>query len=237
MEAETHQELRDLQRQVARLSSRMRLLYGTAALAAVGGVLLWAPLAASAPDAPNETVYDDLYWFAANTPAVAAEVNSNFSTLHAMTDTNASDISALQTDKLDKTGGVVSGNLDIDGRLDVGTSGGTAIQLFDDADITGADLIQGYNDLRLAGDAVGGADLVIEADGDVNVTNGRLRAANTQTTGWCGCYNHNHWGTFDGNNAWATCNAGYFVAGIFKSTCDNLHCIEEIRCCRPCNLN
>ncbi|MEO1338578.1 MAG: hypothetical protein AAFV29_23245 [Myxococcota bacterium] len=43
----------------------------------------------SEPTDPDDRVYDDLYRFDANTPALAVEVNSNFSTLHGLVDGNA----------------------------------------------------------------------------------------------------------------------------------------------------
>lgn len=91
------QELHDLQRRVARMDARFRIILGGLLLAAVAGILAWAPSALSEPDAPYQGVYDDLYRFAPNTPAIADEINSNFSRLHFLTDENAADIAALAT--------------------------------------------------------------------------------------------------------------------------------------------
>lgn len=81
-------ELTHLHRRFERLEARFRIILGSVSAVIVAGVLLWAPLAMSEPDAPVETEYPDLYHFAPNTPAVAAEVNSNFATLHARADSN-----------------------------------------------------------------------------------------------------------------------------------------------------
>ena len=57
-----------------------------------------------------------------------------------------------------------------------------------------------------------------------------------KSTAWCDCYNHNHWGTFDGPN-WGTCDgAGYFMVGYYQSCTGGTYCIEEFKCCRPCSF-
>jgi hypothetical protein len=67
-----------------------------------------------------------------------------------------------------------------------GTSYLSNLTLTDGSDITGLDILRGYNDLRLQGDPTGGTDLYIAADGKVGVgttspathlhTSGALRA-------------------------------------------------------------
>lgn len=53
---------------------------------------------------------------------------------------------------------------------------------------------------------------------------------------WCDCYNHNHWATFDRKRRiWGTCNSGYYLVGFHTSCNGGVYCIEEFRCCRPCN--
>ncbi len=120
-------ELRELRRRVDRADARGRILAFGAIAAAAVAIVLYAPAALSDPSAPVATIYDDLYYFAANTPAVASEVNSNFATLHGLADDNAADIAghdvdiaALGTGKLDKAGGAISGDLAVGGRLAVG---------------------------------------------------------------------------------------------------------------------
>jgi hypothetical protein len=95
------QELHDLQRRVARMDARFRVILGGALIAAVVGVLTWAPIAMSNPDAPYDGVYDDLYRFTPNTPAIANEINSNFARLRSLTDVNAADIAALGSSVID----------------------------------------------------------------------------------------------------------------------------------------
>lgn len=89
------QELRALQRRVARMDARFRIILGGALMAAVAGILTWAPIAMSEPEAPYQGVYDDLYQFTPNTPAVADEINSNFVRLRALTEANAESIADL----------------------------------------------------------------------------------------------------------------------------------------------
>ena len=57
----------------------------------------------------------------------------------------------------------VAGTLDASGGVEA-----NGITMDDDTDITGVDTIEGYNDLRLRGDADGGNDLVIRADGHID---------------------------------------------------------------------
>lgn len=120
-------DLARLERRVEQLNTRFRRLLVGALLTLAAAVLLGGPWAMAAPEQPDQTVYDDLYQFSANTPAVASEVNSNFATLRgqlhnlaAAIGTLDSQIGSLQNQKLNKSGGTVSGNLTVNGRLNVG---------------------------------------------------------------------------------------------------------------------
>jgi hypothetical protein len=44
------------------------------------------------------------------------------------------------------------------------------------------------------------------------------------------CTNANWYGSFD-NKGWSKCPAGKAMAGIYRNDCDDLGCIEEVRCC------
>ena len=46
------------------------------------------------------------------------------------------------------------------------------------------------------------------------------------------CYNENIWGSFDHIGLSRCKRAGYYVAGIYKSNCETLGCIEELKCCK-----
>ena len=46
------------------------------------------------------------------------------------------------------------------------------------------------------------------------------------------CYNHNWWGSFD-RKGWSTCNNGYFMKGLYRTSGSYLNNIEEAKCCRP----
>lgn len=93
-------ELHQLQRRVARNDARIRMiLRGTLLLVVLAG-LGWASVALSEPDSPFTDVHDDLYRFAPNTPAVADEINSNFSRLRSLDDANAQAIADLAVSEI-----------------------------------------------------------------------------------------------------------------------------------------
>jgi hypothetical protein len=80
--------------QLARLAA-----WGTAAALAIGVFGSWIGTALSAPSAPtacNGARSNSLYCFAANQPAMAAEVNSNFEALALSTDTVAAELAAYK---------------------------------------------------------------------------------------------------------------------------------------------
>ena len=45
------------------------------------------------------------------------------------------------------------------------------------------------------------------------------------------CYNENIWGSFDHYGLSECKRGGYYVAGLYKSNCNTLGCIEMLRCC------
>ena len=52
---------------------------------------------------------------------------------------------------------------------------------------------------------------------------------------WYGrCYDKDIRRSFD-RKGWVTCDANYFVVGLWRGGCDRLHCIEKIRCCKMVN--
>ncbi len=53
----------------------------------------------------------------------------------------------------------------------------------------------------------------------------------SQVKSWGHCYIHNVWGSFD-RKGWSTCNSGYYMAGLYRNSCDKLYCIEEFKCCK-----
>jgi hypothetical protein len=47
------------------------------------------------------------------------------------------------------------------------------------------------------------------------------------------CYHQNWWHTFD-RKGWSTCEKpGYYIAGLWRNSCNKLYCIEWVKCCRP----
>ena len=45
------------------------------------------------------------------------------------------------------------------------------------------------------------------------------------------CYNENIWGSFDHYGLSECKRGGYYAAGLYKSNCDTLGCIEMLKCC------
>ena len=48
---------------------------------------------------------------------------------------------------------------------------------------------------------------------------------------WGQCYNQNVWHSFD-KKGWSKCKAGYYMAGLYRSSCNQLYCLEEFKCCK-----
>ncbi|XP_066930374.1 uncharacterized protein [Clytia hemisphaerica] len=55
---------------------------------------------------------------------------------------------------------------------------------------------------------------------------------------WGRCYNHDAHASLD-RKGWTKCNAGYFISGLYRNSCERLGCIEELKCCQmgPYNGN
>ncbi len=52
--------------------------------------------------------------------------------------------------------------------------------------------------------------------------------------GYASCYNENIDSAFDRPNAWAKCKReGFFIAGMKRTKCDQIHCLTRLRCCNP----
>jgi hypothetical protein len=213
----TRQELSALQARVERLGAQQRLQRRVSLVVITALVALSGATAISAPASPLTTVFPDLYQFSPNTPALAAEVNSNFATIRQL----AADNQAALATKLDKSGGIVNGNLDVNGVFEVGTSNSTALRMFNDSDIVGADIIQGFNDIHLQGDGAGGTDLLIRADGEVNVK-GNLRVEGTIL------FNRQSCRTVTGGGGRHYCADGEYMNGLDHNVNDD----GNIQCCK-----
>jgi hypothetical protein len=213
----TRQELSVLQARVERLGAQQRLQRRVSLVVITALVALSGATAISAPASPLTTVFPDLYQFSPNTPALAAEVNSNFATIRQL----AADNQAALATKLDKSGGIVNGNLDVNGVFEVGTSNSTALRMFNDSDIVGADIIQGFNDIHLQGDGAGGTDLLIRADGEVNVK-GNLRVEGTIL------FNRQSCRTVTGGGGRHYCADGEYMNGLDHNVNDD----GNIQCCK-----
>eukprot|EP00112_Aurelia_sp_Birch-Aquarium-sp1_P013159 Seg2783.3 transcript_id=Seg2783.3/GoldUCD/mRNA.D3Y31 product="hypothetical protein" protein_id=Seg2783.3/GoldUCD/D3Y31 len=48
---------------------------------------------------------------------------------------------------------------------------------------------------------------------------------------WGHCYNHNVWHSFD-RKGWSKCHRGYYMAGLYRNSCNKLYCLEEFKCCK-----
>jgi hypothetical protein len=149
--------------------------------AIIGALLILGTAAAVAGPADIIQCTDNDYFFcfSPNTPAKASEVNHNFAQ---MADWVEKAVGPIDAPALDSTvagtttvnGSLAAESADVAGTLSagsamIGNSGGTALTLFNDADIAGVDLIQGYNDLRFAGSSATSNDMVIADNGDVTI--------------------------------------------------------------------
>lgn len=52
----------------------------------------------------------------------------------------------------------------------------------------------------------------------------------SQVSSWGRCYNHNVWRSFD-YQGWNLCKDGYYMAGLYRNSCNALYCLEEFKCC------
>lgn len=48
---------------------------------------------------------------------------------------------------------------------------------------------------------------------------------------WGHCYNQNVWSSFD-KKGWSKCKDGYFIAGLYRTSGNNLYNLEEFKCCK-----
>ena len=48
---------------------------------------------------------------------------------------------------------------------------------------------------------------------------------------WGHCYNLNVWHSFD-REGWSGCQHNYFMTGLYRSSCNQLYCLEEFKCCK-----
>lgn len=158
------------------------------------------------------------------------------------------------------TGGAVTGTLNADlvvggGKVKVGDLGGwnnsnsiAFTQTAGDDTYAGriAYRVDGDNALTLVGAGATGSRFIKLWD---NVTiQKQLTAPNTQATAWCDCelnatveggadVPYNFLFAITGNNV---CRAGRFLVGFAvngsNGGCDAMHCMEQMKCCRPCNL-
>ncbi|XP_028401393.1 fibropellin-1-like isoform X2 [Dendronephthya gigantea] len=49
------------------------------------------------------------------------------------------------------------------------------------------------------------------------------------------CTDANWWASLDKRSTWSLCPEGYFLNGLYRTSGNNLHNIEEGRCCKPVN--
>ena len=65
-----------------------------------------------------------------------------------------------------------------------------------------------------------------------DITQGQCCRPKHHPSEWESCYDENIWSPFD-RAGWVSCSVSedYFIAGFYKNVCDNLFCIENLRCC------
>ena len=64
-----------------------------------------------------------------------------------------------------------------------------------------------------------------------NIEEARCCRPKSQVKSWGSCYNQNVWSSFD-HKGWSSCADGYYMAGLYRNSCDKLYCLEEFKCCR-----
>ena len=69
-----------------------------------------------------------------------------------------------------------------------------------------------------------------------NIEEAKCCRPKSQRKQWGQCYNLNVWHSFD-NRGWNKCASGYFMAGLYKSACQELYCLEEFKCCKMGTYN
>ena len=67
------------------------------------------------------------------------------------------------------------------------------------------------------------------SDGDrlYNIEKSRCCRPKSQVKSWGHCYNHNVWSSFD-RKGWSTCNSGFYMAGLYRNSCDNKQLLDEV---------
>ena len=48
---------------------------------------------------------------------------------------------------------------------------------------------------------------------------------------WGNCYHIDLWTSFD-HRGWAKCKSDHYMVGLYRSSCDKLYCLEDIKCCK-----
>lgn len=231
MRSETPPDVSELEARVARLEAReserstrarrrLRLLVVASLLAVVV-----APLALAANgNCPNGLPF----CFEADRPALASEVNTNFAQLKEWLELKV-------------------------GPVDGGTVTGSSATFSGAATITGQTIV---GSLSSAGQATVGA-LSVQGTSQLNgdVTLSPTARVRIQATGWCDCeFNAqvtsragavvassvNDFFLFEnGQVGFFECRGGRFLVGIEKTSAGclaSVGCLEQYKCCRPCNF-
>ncbi|XP_028414750.1 uncharacterized protein LOC114537838 [Dendronephthya gigantea] len=58
----------------------------------------------------------------------------------------------------------------------------------------------------------------------------------SQVRRWGHCYKKNVWKSFD-RKGWNNCKRGYYMAGLYRNSCNKLYCLEEFKCCKMGSYN
>ena len=69
-----------------------------------------------------------------------------------------------------------------------------------------------------------------------NIEEAKCCRPKSQKKQWGQCYNLDVWGSFD-RRGWSKCKSGHFMAGLYKSACNELYCLEEFKCCKMGEYN
>ena len=64
-----------------------------------------------------------------------------------------------------------------------------------------------------------------------NIEESKCCRPKSEVKSWGSCYNLNVWDSFN-DKGWSTCASGYYMAGLYRNSCDKLYCLEEFKCCK-----
>ncbi|XP_028407487.1 uncharacterized protein LOC114530096 isoform X2 [Dendronephthya gigantea] len=69
-----------------------------------------------------------------------------------------------------------------------------------------------------------------------NIEQAKCCRPKSQAKSWGDCYNKDVKKLFH-DQGWSTCKPGYYMAGLYRSSCNKLFCLEKFKCCKMGNYS